>query len=130
MNVIRLPLLVPSFALAELRRLQRPQASSGSARATLLTISDTAATLICSLLHAAGLPHTAGMRLGTHDDTGALDMSLATHPLAHDVVLHQDAASLYLSPKAAQRLANQTLHATLLPQSCFYTNSSPRDADR
>ena len=66
------------------------------------------------------LPESAGLRLGTDDDTHSLAMQLAVAPLADDLVLQHEGASLFVSPLAAPRVDDQTLHAQQDPRpACF-----------
>ncbi|MCA1711252.1 MAG: hypothetical protein LC789_06265 [Actinobacteria bacterium] len=88
----------------------------------MLNITNDAAGLIRTLVSDSDLPQTAGLRLGTDDDTHALDMHLEAEPRQHDAVVEHDGAALYLSPRAAARLQDQTLHAQLEPRPAFFVD--------
>ena len=86
----------------------------------MVNLSDDAAGLIRSLVADSHLPDSAGLRLGTDDDTHSLAMQLAEAPLADDLVLEHEGASLFVSPRAAQRTDDQTLHAQQEPRPAFF----------
>lgn len=88
----------------------------------MLNISDEAAVLIRTSLGATDLPAGAGLRLGTDDKTGSLAMSLAPLPRERDVVVAHNGASLFLSPVAAERVADQTLSAQITERPAFYVD--------
>ena len=73
----------------------------------MVNLSDDAAGLIRNLVSDGDLPESAGLRLGTDDDTHALAMNLATEPGEDDLVVEHRAASLFVSPLAASRLQDQ-----------------------
>jgi Fe-S cluster assembly iron-binding protein IscA len=83
-------------------------------------MSDDAAGLIRSLVAGSDLPGAAGLRLGTDDETQSLAMNLAALPREHDLVLVHEGASLFVSPLAAPRLEDRTLHAQLGPRPAFF----------
>jgi hypothetical protein len=76
--------------------------------------------LIRSLLAERDLPDTAGLRLGTDDDTHALAMDLIPAAREDDVVLLEEGVSVFLSPFAAVRTEGQTLHAQVDGRPAFY----------
>lgn len=86
----------------------------------MVNISNDAAGLIKSLVTHSDLPASAGLRLGTDDDTHALAMHLESGPRQDDVVVKHDGAALYVSPLAGARLADQTLQAQFEPRPAFF----------
>lgn len=86
----------------------------------MIHISDEAAVLIRSLVADSDLPDTAGLRLGTDDETHALAMDLIPEPREEDVVLIEEGVTVFLSPSAAVRTAGQTLHAQVDGRPAFY----------
>ena len=88
----------------------------------MVELSDDAAELIRTLIADTDLPQSAGLRLGTDDDTYALAMNLEAEPREHDLVLEHEGVSLFVSPNAAPRLAEQTLHAQLEPMPAFFVD--------
>jgi Fe-S cluster assembly iron-binding protein IscA len=87
-----------------------------------LNLSKDAAELVRELVSQSDLPSSAGLRLGTDDDTHALAMSLEAEPRADDVVVEHDGAAVWISPLAAARLEDQTLQAQLLPRPAFFVD--------
>jgi Fe-S cluster assembly iron-binding protein IscA len=88
----------------------------------MVHISDAAAGLIRSLVADSDLPSSAGLRLGTDDDKHSLAMNLEAEPRQDDLVLEHQGSSLFLSPHAAPRLKNQTLHAQVAPRPAFFVD--------
>jgi Fe-S cluster assembly iron-binding protein IscA len=88
----------------------------------MLNLSNDAAELIRALVSASDLPESAGLRLGTDDDTHALAMNLEAVPHRGDVVVKHGGAAMWVSPWAAARLEDQTLQAQLTPRPAFYVN--------
>lgn len=88
----------------------------------MVNISDDAAGLIRALVADSDLPASAGLRLGTDDGTHALAMRLAAEPREDDLVLEHQGASLFVSPNAAPRLAEQTLQAQREPRAAFFVD--------
>jgi Fe-S cluster assembly iron-binding protein IscA len=88
----------------------------------VLNLSDDAAELIRALVSASDLPESAGLRLGTDDDTRALAMNLEAVPHRDDVVVKHDGAAVWVSPEAAARLEDQTLQAQLDPRPAFFVD--------
>lgn len=86
----------------------------------MVNISNDAAGLIKSLVSDSDLPESAGLRLGTDDNTHALAMNLETEPRKDDVVVKHKGAALYVSPLAGARLLDQTLRAQLAPRPAFF----------
>jgi len=88
----------------------------------MVNISNDAAGLIRSLVSDSDLPESAGLRLGTDDATHALAMNLEAAPREDDVVVEHEGAALYLSPRAAPRVKDHTLHAQLEPRLAFFVD--------
>jgi len=88
----------------------------------LVNISDNAAGLIRTLVAESHLSDSAGLRLGTDDDTHSLVMKLEAAPLADDLVMEHGGASLFVSPRAAPRVEDQTLHAQREPRPAFFVD--------
>jgi Fe-S cluster assembly iron-binding protein IscA len=88
----------------------------------LVNLSDEAAGLIRSLVADSELPDSAGLRLGTDDDKHSLAMELEAAPHRDDLVLEHQGASLFVSPLAASRVQDQTLHAQEHPRPAFYVD--------
>lgn len=86
----------------------------------MITVSDEAATLIRTLVEAATLPDTAGLRLGTDDKMHSLDMHLEANPRPGDEVLEHDGVALFVSPLASARLNEQTLDAQVEGRPAFF----------
>ena len=86
----------------------------------MVNLSNDAAGLIRALVSDSDLPESAGLRLGTDDETHALAMQLATEPGEDDVVVEHQTASLFVSPRAMARLQDRTLQAQLEPQPAFF----------
>ena len=78
--------------------------------------------LIRRLVGDSDLPDTAGLRLGTDDDTLSLAMHLESRPQQDDLVLEHDGAALFVSPMAAVRLDQQTLRAQVDGRSAFFVD--------
>ncbi len=88
----------------------------------MVDLSDQAAGLIRTLVADSHLPDSAGLRLGTDDDKHSLAMKLEEAPLADDLVLEHEGASLFVSPLAAARVEDQTLHAQVRPRPAFFVD--------
>jgi Fe-S cluster assembly iron-binding protein IscA len=86
----------------------------------MVNLSNDAAELIRSLVSDSDLPESAGLRLGTDDASHALAMNLAAVPREDDVVVEHEGAAMWVSPGAAARLEDQTLHAQLEPRPAFF----------
>ncbi|MDT7571811.1 MAG: hypothetical protein QOE05_1985 [Actinomycetota bacterium] len=87
-----------------------------------MQLSTDAAVLIRTLLDDADLPDTAGLRLGTDDETHALAMSLAVQPEENDLVLAYAGACVFVSPMAAKRVRGQTLRAQVEGRRAFFVD--------
>ncbi len=88
----------------------------------MVNLSDEAAGLIRTLVADSDLPDSAGLRLGTDDDKHSLAMGLEAAPKADDLVLEHEGASLFVSPLAASRVDDQTLHAQVAPRPAFFVD--------
>ena len=88
----------------------------------MVDLSDEAAGLIRSLVADSDLPECAGLRLGTDDEKHSLVMNLEAAPLPDDVVLEHEGAALFVSPVAASRVEDQTLHAQVAPRPAFFVD--------
>ena len=88
----------------------------------MVDLSSDAAELVRSLVHDSDLPESAGVRLGTDDDSHALAMNLEEAPGEEDLVLERAGATVWVSPEAAARLEDQTLHAQLEPRAAFFVD--------
>jgi Fe-S cluster assembly iron-binding protein IscA len=88
----------------------------------MIKLSDEAAGLIRTLVADSVLPDSAGLRLGTDEDTHSLAMGLAAAPQADDLVLEHQGASLFVSPVAASRVEDQTLQAQGEPRPAFFVD--------
>lgn len=108
----------------------QPEGAPHEARSPIVNLSNDAAGLIRSLVSDSDLPESAGLRLGTDDDTHALAMNLVTEPGQDDLVVEHQAASLFVSPLAASRLQDQTLQAQVEPRPAFFVDSPVRSRRR
>ena len=101
----------------------------------MVDLSNEAARLIRTLLADSDHADSAGLRLSTSNDTHSLAMQLEAAPHADDLVLEHEGASLFVSPLAASRVEDQTLHAQVEPRPAFFVTaqrasqtSQPRSA--
>ena len=88
----------------------------------MVNLSNDAAGLIRCSVSDSDLPESAGLRLGTDDGTHALAMKLAAEPGEDDLVVEHQAASLFISPRAAARLQDATLQAQREPRPAFFVD--------
>jgi Fe-S cluster assembly iron-binding protein IscA len=79
----------------------------------MLTISETAATLVRTLTQDAKLSEQAGLRIVVDQAKDSLSMALAGTPASSDAVVDCHGARVFLSPSAADRLDEQTLRAEI-----------------
>ena len=86
----------------------------------MVDLSNEAAGLIRTLVADSDLAGAAGLRLGTDDDNHSLAMGLEATPHADDLVLEHEGASLFVSPLAASRVEDRTLHAQVAPRPAFF----------
>jgi Fe-S cluster assembly iron-binding protein IscA len=79
----------------------------------MFRITEDAATLVRTLTADAGRSGDAGLRIVVDPVNHSLSMTIASGPAASDAVVSRSAARVFLSPSAARRLDNRTLHAEL-----------------
>jgi iron-sulfur cluster assembly protein len=77
----------------------------------LFTFTDTAATLIRSLISSAELSPMSGLRFTRNGRSGSLEMSLADQPSDGDQVFTHHDTRVFVAPVAALRLEWQVLDA-------------------
>jgi Fe-S cluster assembly iron-binding protein IscA len=79
----------------------------------VLTITETAAEAINTLISASQLPEGAGLRIAAQPDSEptALELSVAVAPDDQDTVLEDGGATIFLEPIAAQALDDKVLDA-------------------
>lgn len=77
----------------------------------MLTITETAAQAINSLISASEMPQGSGLRIASQADSesDALELSMAPAPDAGDTVLEGGGAVIFLEPVAAQALDDKIL---------------------
>lgn len=85
-------------------------------------LSKEAARLIQTLIASSPSPAKA-LRLGTDDHSHCLHMELAMEPHDNDFILRQNGATLFVSPRAADRLTRRRLHASADGPPAFYIDS-------
>ena len=93
----------------------------------MLTLTDSARTVVEDLTTNAGLPETGGLRIAESlADVGTLELALVTAPGPDDEIVLAGAAHVFVAPEATQLLADKSLDAepveggmgfTLAPQS-------------
>ncbi|WP_127792239.1 Fe-S cluster assembly protein HesB [Agromyces sp. LHK192] len=78
----------------------------------MLTLTDTASTVVRELVHRSGAPETGGLRIDA-DTPQSKDFSVSVvpGPSANDQVVDQDGAHVYLGHAADEALADKTLDA-------------------
>jgi iron-sulfur cluster assembly protein len=77
---------------------------------TVLTLTDTAASEIRSLVAQPEVPDEGGVRIASNPD-GVLTLALAGGPAAGDAVVEDDGARVFLEPTAGQLLDDKRLDA-------------------
>lgn len=77
----------------------------------MLTITETAAQAINSLISASQMPEGAGLRIASQPEnqSEALELSVAPAPDETDTVLEGAGATVFLEPVAAQALDDKVL---------------------
>ncbi|MGH4016961.1 MAG: adhesin [Pseudonocardiaceae bacterium] len=77
----------------------------------MLTITETAAQAINSLISASQMPEGAGLRIVSQpeSDVDALELSVAPAPDEQDTVLEGGGATVFLEPGAAEALDDKIL---------------------
>ena len=82
--------------------------------------------MIQGLVHKAGMPAGAGLRLARRDDHTALGMRLTSRPAHGDVVVIEHGASVFLGPLAARKVQHQELDAkTTSTSAAFFLRDHP-----
>ncbi|MFD4421000.1 HesB/IscA family protein [Agromyces sp. NPDC058484] len=78
----------------------------------MLTLTDTASTVVKEIVSRRGGPEGAGLRIDA-EDAGGTEYAVAIVPMPeeHDAVVEQDGARVYLGEVAAQSLDDKTLDA-------------------
>jgi Fe-S cluster assembly iron-binding protein IscA len=90
----------------------------------MLTVTETAASMIRTLTRRAELPQDAGLRFSRDPRRHSLAMTLAPAPEQQDAVVVQRGVRVFVAPDAAERLFNQTLDADRSGQNQrFFLNS-------
>jgi iron-sulfur cluster assembly protein len=83
----------------------------------MLSITETAALAINTLIADSQMPAGSGLRIASQaDSNGALTLSVAPAPAAHDTVLERAGANVFLEPIAAQALDQQVLDVQQISQ--------------
>ena len=78
----------------------------------MLTLTDTASTVVKEIVDRSGAPAGAGLRIDSEDATGTeFGVAIAPSPEASDAVIEQAGARVYLAEGAAQALDDKTLDA-------------------
>ena len=77
----------------------------------MLSITETAAQAINSLISASDMPEGAGLRITTQPETDSagLELSVAPGPGEQDTVLKGGGVNVFLEPTAAQALDDKVL---------------------
>jgi len=87
----------------------------------LLSVTTTAAQLIEGLVTEADLPISGGLRIGRDPRWNSLRLSIAAGPAAHESVVREHRASVFVDRGLLKGLAHQTLDATQrVHSSAFY----------
>ena len=79
----------------------------------MLSLTEDAATLICTLTDSTNCSVRRGLRIIVDPVHQSLSMSLADGPSRTDSVVTKDGARVFLSPSAAHRLQSRTLRAEI-----------------
>src|SRR5579859_7187868 len=82
---------------------------------SVLTLTDSATTEIRSIIDDAAVPEGAGLRIASDPAAGGLTLTLATEPGAHDAVLDENGARVFLDSQAAALLDTKSLDAATDP---------------
>lgn len=78
----------------------------------MLTLTENASTIVRDITTQPGLPESAGLRI-TADATDSFAIAQADAAEAHDQVIEQEGATLYLDQDAAVALDDKILDAAL-----------------
>ena len=80
----------------------------------MLTLTDTASTVVKEIVDRSGAPAGAGLRIDTEGEAGTeFSVEIAPLPEERDAIIEQAGARVYLAEKAAQALDEKTLDAHL-----------------
>ena len=78
----------------------------------MLTLTDTASTVVKEIVDRSGAPDGAGLRIDSEDATGTeFGVAIAPAPEERDAVVEQAGARVYLAENAAKALDDKTLDA-------------------
>jgi Fe-S cluster assembly iron-binding protein IscA len=78
----------------------------------MLTLTDTASTVVKEIVDRSGAPAGAGLRIDSEDATGTeFGVAIAPSPEERDAVIEQAGARVYLAEGAAEALDDKTLDA-------------------
>lgn len=78
----------------------------------MLTLTDTASTVVKEIVDRSGAPAGSGLRIDTNDPAGnAFDVGIVPTPAEHDSVVEQAGARVYVGESAAPALDDKTLDA-------------------
>jgi Fe-S cluster assembly iron-binding protein IscA len=80
----------------------------------MLTLTDTASTVVKEIVDRSGAPAGAGLRIDTEGDSATqFAVEIAPEPQERDAIVEQAGARVYLAEHAAQALDDKTLDAHL-----------------
>lgn len=80
----------------------------------MLTLTDTASTVVKGIVERSGAPAGSGLRIDTEGDSRTeFAVEIAAAPEERDAIVEQAGARVYLAEKAAQALDEKTLDAHL-----------------
>ena len=80
----------------------------------MLTLTDTASTVVKEIVDRSGAPAGSGLRIDAEDATGTeFAVAIAPAPEERDAIVEQAGARVYLAETAAQALDDKTLDAHL-----------------
>lgn len=80
----------------------------------MLTLTDTASTVVKEIVDRSGAPAGSGLRIDAEDATGTeFAVAIAPAPEERDAIVEQAGARVYLAEEAAQALDDKTLDAHL-----------------
>jgi iron-sulfur cluster assembly protein len=76
----------------------------------MLTITETAAQVINTLISDSQMPEGAGLRIAPQQDRSEmLELSVAPAPAEQDTIVESAGATVFLEPQAEEALRNQVL---------------------
>ena len=80
----------------------------------MLTLTDTASTVVKEIVDRSGAPAGSGLRIDAEDATGTeFAVAIVPAPEERDAIVEQAGARVYLAETAAQALDDKTLDAHL-----------------